>query len=140
MKESVAWNIGSSHVGKRMTSIRRPYEIPGRPNSTRSGNDLQIELTVSRTRLRSLELLVAELHQGLESLSSAQKLDVAQGIDFYEEVSCFEIGLIKRALLLAEGHQTKAARLLNLNPTTLNAKIRRYRIHVAYPTKPTRGR
>jgi len=111
-----------------MSSLRRPHETPRHPTSTRLGDDLQIEPTVSRTRLRSLELLVAELQHGLESLSSPQKPDVAQGIDFYEEVSCFEIALIKRALLLAEGHQIKAARLLNLNPTTLNAKVRGYHI------------
>ncbi len=122
-----------------MSSIRRLREISRRPTSTRSSGDLQIEPTVSRSRLRSLELLVTELQHGLESLSSAQKTDVAKGIDFYEEVSCFEIALIKRALLLAEGHQTKAARLLKLNPTTLNAKIRGYAIPTAYPTKPTRG-
>lgn len=95
----------------------------------------QIEPTVSRTRLRSLELLVAELQHELESLSNPRKSDDAKGIDFYEEVSCFEIALIKRALLLAGGHQIKAARLLNLNPTTLNAKIRGYRIRIAYPAK-----
>jgi DNA-binding NtrC family response regulator len=122
-----------------MSSLRRPHETASRPTSTRSVEDLQIEPTVSRTRLRSLELLVAELQHGLESLSSPQKRDVADGIDFYEEVSCFEIALIKRALLLAEGHQIKAARLLNLNPTTLNAKVRGYQIHTTYPTKPTRG-
>jgi transcriptional regulator with GAF, ATPase, and Fis domain len=103
------------------------------------GDGLQIDPTVSRTRLRSLELLVAELQQGLESLSSPQQPDFAHGIDFYEEMSCFEIALIKRALLLAEGHQIKAARLLNLNPTTLNAKVRRHRIRTAHPTQPTRG-
>jgi DNA-binding NtrC family response regulator len=122
-----------------MSSLRRPREIPRRPISTRSGDDPQIEPTVSRTRLRSLELLVAELQHGLEALSSPQKPDVAQGIDFYEEVTCFEIALIKRALLLAEGYQIEAARLLNLNPTTLNAKVRGYRIRPAYPTKPTSG-
>lgn len=122
-----------------MSSLRRPHEIPTRPTSTRSGDDLQIEPTVSRTRLRALELLVAELQHELESLSSPEKPDVAQGIDFYEEVSCFEIALIRRALLLAQGHQIKAARLLNLNPTTLNAKVRGYRLRTAYPTKPTRG-
>lgn len=121
-----------------MSSIPRPHEIIRHTTSIRSGDDLQLEPAVSRTRLRSLELLVAELQQGLESLSSAPKPDVAQGIDFYEEVRCFEIALIKRALLLAEGHQTKAARLLNLNPTTLNAKLKRYRIHIASPTKSTR--
>jgi DNA-binding NtrC family response regulator len=122
-----------------MSSLRRLHETSRRPTSTGSSDDLQLEPTVSRARLRSLELLVTELQQGLESLSSAQKPDVAKGIDFYEEVSCFEVALIKRALLLAEGHQTKAARLLNLNTTTLNAKVRGYGIHRAYPTKPTRG-
>ena len=122
-----------------MSSIRRLREISRGLRSTRSSHDLQIEPTVSRARLRSLELLVTELQQGLESLSSGQKPDVAQGVDFYEEVSCFEIALIKRALLLAEGHQTKAARLLNLNPTTLNAKVKAYGIRTAYPKKPTRG-
>src|ERR1041385_7508165 len=122
-----------------MSSLRRPHEIPRRPTSTRLGNELQIEPTVSRARLRSLELLVAELQHGLESLSSPQKPDVARGIDFYEEMSCFEIALIKRALLLAGGHQKKAARLLKLHPTTLNAKVRRNRICTAHPTQPTRG-
>jgi len=114
--------IGSSHAGK-----------------SGSSDDLQIEPTVSRAKLRSLEFLVTELQQGLESLSSGQKPDVAKGIDFYEEVSGFEIALIKRALFLAQGHQIKAARLLKLNPTTLNAKIRSYGIRTAYPTKPTPG-
>jgi DNA-binding NtrC family response regulator len=122
-----------------MSSLRRPQEIPKRPTSTRLGDELQIEPTVSRARLRSLERLAAELQHELESLSSPQKPDVSQGIDFYEEISCFEIALIKRALVLAEGHQIKAARLLNLNPTTLNAKLRRYRIRTAHPTQPTRG-
>ena len=77
---------------------------------------------------------------GYRRMTSRMKPDVAQGIDFYEEVSCFEIAFIKRALLLVEGHQIKAARLLNLNPTTLNAKVRGYRIRIErLQRKPTRG-
>ena len=47
-------------------------------------------------------------------------------ICFYEEVTRFEIALIKMALKRTKGHQVRAARLLNLNPSTLNAKIRQY--------------
>lgn len=50
------------------------------------------------------------------------------GICFYEEVRRFEIALIKTALQRTSGHQVRAARLLNLNPTTLNAKIRQYEL------------
>ena len=47
-------------------------------------------------------------------------------ICFYEEVTRFEIALIRVALKRTHGHQVRAARLLNLNPSTLNAKIRQY--------------
>ena len=50
------------------------------------------------------------------------------GICFYEEVTRFEIALIKAALKRTNGHQVRAARLLNLNPSTLNAKIRQYEL------------
>jgi|SRR5678815_2014569 DNA-binding NtrC family response regulator len=49
-------------------------------------------------------------------------------ICFYEEVTRFEIALIKAALRRTNGHQVRAARLLNLNPSTLNAKIRQYEL------------
>ncbi|HEY8225205.1 MAG TPA: helix-turn-helix domain-containing protein [Pyrinomonadaceae bacterium] len=47
-------------------------------------------------------------------------------ISFYDEIARFEIALIKSALRRTNGHQLLAARLLNLNPTTLNAKIKQY--------------
>jgi transcriptional regulator with GAF, ATPase, and Fis domain len=49
-------------------------------------------------------------------------------VDFSEEVRRFEADLIRRALTLTGGHQRRAARLLNLKVTTLNALIRRHRI------------
>jgi DNA-binding NtrC family response regulator len=75
-----------------------------------------------------LEQLTSELQQGLETLHDIPLQDFEQGLDFYEEVSRFEIQLIKRALVFTEGHQGNAARLLNLNATTLNAKIKHYHI------------
>jgi DNA-binding NtrC family response regulator len=59
---------------------------------------------------------------------TAQHLDFTRGISFYEEVSRFEIELIRRALEATGGHQTRAAKLLGMNNTTLNSKIKSYNI------------
>lgn len=64
----------------------------------------------------------------LDSLGGGQLLEIHETIDFYSEVTSFEIGLIKGALRRTKGHQGRAARLLNLNPSTLNAKIKQYEI------------
>lgn len=48
------------------------------------------------------------------------------GIDFYREIELYEIELIKRALQRCGGSQRRAAELLGLNPTTLNAKIKHF--------------
>lgn len=50
-----------------------------------------------------------------------------------EEVRRFEQGLIESALKLAGGHQTRAARLLGVKLTTLNSKIKKYRISTSRP-------
>ncbi len=60
--------------------------------------------------------------------SAAPAVDLAQGIAFYDEVSRFEIELIRRALEITGGHQSRAAKLLGLNNTTLNSKIKSYNI------------
>ncbi len=52
-----------------------------------------------------------------------------EGVDFYQLTKHFEISLIKQALQLTHGHQTKAAKLLNLNLTTLNSIIKRHKIN-----------
>ena len=63
-----------------------------------------------------------------DSSGTSAEIDIAQGITFYDEVKKFEIDLIKRALEQTGGHQSRAARLLGLNPTTLNSKIKSYNI------------
>jgi len=47
-----------------------------------------------------------------------------------EEVRRFEIDLIRRALEQTGGHQSRAARLLGMNATTLNSKIKTYNINL----------
>jgi DNA-binding NtrC family response regulator len=58
----------------------------------------------------------------------ATQLDLSRGISFYDEVSRFQIELIRRALQITGGHQSRAAKLLGMNTTTLNSKIRYYNI------------
>jgi DNA-binding NtrC family response regulator len=57
-------------------------------------------------------------------------LDVARGVNFYDEVRRFEIDIIRRALDQTGGHQSRAARLLGMNATTLNSKIKTYNIQL----------
>jgi len=49
-----------------------------------------------------------------------------------DEVRRFEVNLIQRALTRTRGSQVKAARVLGLKATTLNAKMKRYRLHRPY--------
>lgn len=55
-------------------------------------------------------------------------IDVTRGVNFYDEVRRFEIEIIRRALEQTGGHQSRAARLLGMNATTLNSKIKTYNI------------
>ncbi|MEO8433812.1 MAG: sigma-54 dependent transcriptional regulator [Pyrinomonadaceae bacterium] len=64
------------------------------------------------------------------SAGSAASLDIGRGVNFYDEVRRFEIDLIRRALEQTGGHQSRAARLLGMNPTTLNSKIKTYNINL----------
>jgi DNA-binding NtrC family response regulator len=58
----------------------------------------------------------------------ASQIDISPGISFYDEVNRFQIELIRRALEITGGHQSRAAKLLGMNTTTLNSKIRYYNI------------
>ena len=60
----------------------------------------------------------------------ATQIDLSRGISFYDEVNRFQIELIRRALEITGGHQSRAAKLLGMNTTTLNSKIRFYNIRL----------
>jgi DNA-binding protein Fis len=77
--------------------------------------------------LRQTTLL---LWHDLQTLESYYCLEIQDRVDFFEEVIKFETRLIKRALLHAGGCQRKTARLLGINTSTLNYKIKRYGIPV----------
>jgi DNA-binding NtrC family response regulator len=78
-----------------------------------------------RTEISDPKSVVSGHHDGA---SNAAVADIGRGINFYEEVRRFEIDLIRRALEQTGGHQSRAARLLGMNATTLNSKIKTYNI------------
>lgn len=107
------------------------------------GNVRELETAIERAVIiaRNDELTTECLRQEIISPQSANGsqsnlsdsaagLDIAHGISFYDEVSRFEIELIRRALEITGGHQSRAAKLLGMNNTTLNSKIKVYNIKV----------
>lgn len=84
-------------------------------------------------RLKTLKELALALVQEIESVKGSGSLESRPSVDFADEVRRFETDLIRWALLRTGGHQRRAARMLNLKVTTLNAKIKRYRIQPHAP-------
>jgi transcriptional regulator with GAF, ATPase, and Fis domain len=82
----------------------------------------------SRNSITVLRELVLRLLCEVQCINEVSPVTIENGFDFYDEVSRFEIDLIKRALIQTGGHQVKAAKLLNLKVTTLNSKIKHYQI------------
>jgi DNA-binding NtrC family response regulator len=82
------------------------------------------------TRINCLKILALSL---LREIASVEKPGEDQGndtIDLHAEVRRFEEELIRSALIQTGGRQRPAARLLRTKTTTLNTKIKRYKIKV----------
>lgn len=93
-----------------------------------SSDESTTQPETQRNAIMALRVLASKLMHEVESLNEVHTLDIHDGINFYDEVTEFEIGLIRRALTHTRGHQGRAARLLNLKVTTLNSKIKQYKI------------
>lgn len=101
----------------------RPIKIAEQPARNRIGR--LVDLT--NTLLREIETLARDQAFTAEN-DRLENLLVSDGIDLFQEVKRFEINLIQLALTQTGGHQARAAKLLNINPTTLNSKIKLYGI------------
>lgn len=145
----VAVEVVGSMIGEgRMQSIVR--EFPAEPTDA----EAQGSRGANAVGGRVIEQLVRSLHEEGPSgrldllkeisvaLSAAVELlaesrratpapefDMGRGIDFYDEVSRFESNLIRRALEQTGGNQKRAADLLGIKKTTINAMIHRYGIN-----------
>jgi DNA-binding NtrC family response regulator len=88
------------------------------------------ELNSSRHKITTVKQLAIRLLREVQAIREVEVRSLGEGVDFYEEVSRFEVDLIKCALLQTVGHQRQAARLLKLKVTTLNSKIKHYNINL----------
>ena len=82
------------------------------------------------TKISFLKILALSL---LREIASVEKMEDGQGrdsIDLHAEVRRFERELIRSALIQTGGRQRPAARLLGTKVTTLNTKIKRYKIKI----------
>ena len=79
-------------------------------------------------KINTLRETVLQLLQEVESLTMTVPAGLKAGAKLDEEVRQFEVSLIRNALGRTAGSQTRAAKLLGLKLTTLNAKIKRYQI------------
>ena len=87
-------------------------------------NPISVDGKLLYRKLANISSLVASLNAAVEDLETLDVPLLDDEFDFYNEVERFEINLIRSALRISGGSQVKAAKLLKLNATTLNAKIK----------------
>ncbi len=123
----------SENLSSEVLSLLENYYFPGNVRELENIIERAVviaatdEITVEclRPEVRDPDLARKMIHQ---AAGASDKTDIARGVNFYDEVKRFEIDLIRRALDQTSGHQSRAARLLGLNATTLNSKIKSYNI------------
>lgn len=81
-----------------------------------------------RLKLGRMKALAIALLSEFEELGGREPLDINSGISLRHEVRRYETQLIIQALEATGGNQKRAARLLGLRPTTLNSKLKQYRL------------
>ena len=123
--------IISETVSPEVLSLLENYYYPGNVRELENIIERAVviaptdEITVEclRPEVRNPELAMTQDGEG-----SSDDIDISRGVNFYDEVRRFETDLIRRSLDQTGGHQSRAARLLGLNATTLNSKIKSYNI------------
>jgi len=123
----------SEQINPEVLALLESYSWPGNVRELENAIEravviapgLEITRECLRTEVSDPQVARASLREGSSGTSS---LDIGRGINFYDEVRRFEIDLIRQALERTGGHQSRAARLLGMNATTLNSKIKTYNI------------
>jgi len=123
----------SENLSPEVLSLLESYNYPG--NVRELENIIERAVVIAATDEITVECLRPEVRDPALAFEMIQmtegasaSVNISRGVSFYDEVKNFEIDLIRRALNQTGGHQSRAARLLGLNPTTLNSKIKTYNI------------
>ncbi|HLL13479.1 MAG TPA: helix-turn-helix domain-containing protein [Pyrinomonadaceae bacterium] len=107
---------------------RREDTYAGDPRDGVGAKHLTLDANALPGQIEMLQKAALSLLKEVQTISTLEATDIVRGIKFYDEVERFERELIMRALELTGGHQVRASRLLGLKVTTLNSKVKRYRI------------
>jgi DNA-binding NtrC family response regulator len=125
----------SEHIAPEVLSLLENYTWPGNVRELENAIERAVVIApgddITRECLRrEIADPQAAAAVARDSAGASSGIDVGRGVNFYDEVRRFEIDLIRRALDQTGGHQSRAARLLGMNPTTLNSKIKTYNINL----------
>lgn len=93
-----------------------------------NSNSKKVAPAILNNRLDALKVLSHSILREIDSLRQDENAVSLAKIDLSLEVQRFEADLIRCALLRTGGKQRQAARLLNVKISTLNAKIKRFKI------------
>ena len=120
-----------------MNNIQASFEtLPVEISSTALSKSFAV-LTDIQHRIQTLCELVNIFFHQVEAIPTASgDNDETTFLNLRDEVRRFEIEQIQRALTRTGGSQVHAAKLLGLNPTTLNSKIKRYHLQPPYIVTP----
>jgi transcriptional regulator with GAF, ATPase, and Fis domain len=127
MKAEFADSSPSNAGRQEPSSLRPAAPAPLKMTERPARNRVQRLADLAHILVREAETLASDKAFTDES-NKLRSLNMAEGIDFYDEVTRFEISLIRLALERAGRNQAAAARLLHIKPTTLNFKIKLYGI------------
>ncbi len=83
---------------------------------------------IFKRKLKVMKEIALVLVEEIEALGYVRSVNISRGIKLHEEMRMFEVHLVQSALERTGGHQTKAARLLGINLTTLHNKLKRLNI------------
>jgi DNA-binding NtrC family response regulator len=101
------------------TKDRNNFNENSEPKVARDSIEVQIGV---------LKEVALSLLRQLDVIKRGTSQHAVEGKSLHDEVREFEIELINLALAKTHGHQRRAAGLLGLKVTTLNAKMKRYNI------------
>ncbi|MEO7970950.1 MAG: helix-turn-helix domain-containing protein [bacterium] len=127
MKAEYADSNQSDPDSRERISLRVSAPAPLKMAERPTRNRVQRLADLAHILVREAETLASD-KTFTEASEKLRTMNIAAGIDFYDQVTQFEINLIKLALERAGRNQAAAARLLHIKPTTLNFKIKLYGI------------
>jgi DNA-binding NtrC family response regulator len=122
----------TDQLSPEVLSLLEAYNWPGNVRELENVIERAVIIArgnqIQREDLREEQLNPQRAAAQIGGQKIAAQIDLSRGISFYDEVNRFQIELIRRALEITGGHQSRAAKLLGMNTTTLNSKIRYYNI------------